>query len=95
MAIVAYTLRDGKDPVKWPPSISQCPDYFQDQGTDGHVKCVNTLNIGACGNDIEDIDFSRFKGKNLNCMRTFVSDNCGLSWDGITYGYGKDKPCTL
>jgi hypothetical protein len=94
LIIVALTIREGGDKVEWPPSISECPDYFQDHGKDGHVKCVNTLNIGRCGNKVEEIDFSQFKGQMGSCVKEEVADYCGLSWGGITYGYGSTKPCS-
>lgn len=94
LIIVALTIRDGDGKVKWPPSTSECPDYFQDHGKDGHVKCVNTLNIGRCGNELEETDFSQFKGQMGSCVKKEVADFCGLSWDGITYGYGSTKPCS-
>ena len=94
LIIVALTIREGNDKVVWPPSISECPDYFQDQGKDGRVKCVNTLNIGRCGNEIEEINFSEFKGQIGACLKEEIAGECGLSWDGITYGYGSTKPCS-
>ena len=94
LVIVALTISDGTGTVVWPPSVSQCPDYFRDHGRDGHVKCVNALNIGRCGNKVEEFDFSQFKGQRGSCVKEEVADYCGLSWDGITYGYGSTKPCS-
>ena len=34
LGIIAYYLSQGKNDMTWPPSVSNCPDYFEDQAGD-------------------------------------------------------------
>ena len=118
---------------KWPPIISNCPDYWTDipdKPNNGNIsihipgsRCVgiignNTGNIlynkkyskclnkdvngnclicnstkgDICKTDSVDFSQSLYTGADGRCEKKMWADNI-ISWDGITYGYGKHNPC--
>jgi len=73
---------------KWPPVISNCPDYFVN--TSGNM-CKNVFKLGdpsVCNGilDAEAIDFVKDSdlmsddGRKDVCSRI---KKCGLSWEGV------------
>jgi hypothetical protein len=80
----------------WPPIIGDCPDYWVDVSGNG-ARCVNTKDLGTCksssGKHLNmDFTTSQFTGSNGLCAKYTWANNCGVSWDGITYGV--NNPCT-
>jgi len=58
--------------------------------------CVNVKNLGTCpsgekSNLIMDFNVAPYNGANSSCAKYTWAKNCGISWDGITYGV--DNPC--
>lgn len=76
----------------WPPVIGECPDYWVDTSGNGG-NCVNVKNLGTCP---KDMNFTTpiFSGTNGNCSRYQWATNCGVTWDGITYGL-INNPCDV
>lgn len=79
----------------WPPLVANCPDYFTDENGDGS-KCENNLRLGIldkpnCKGPY-NFNTSPYIGSGGNCEKYNWANNCGLTWDGITYGV--KNPCT-
>ena len=97
LVLIGLALSYTKDQQKWPPITSQCPDYWQIDGSGNNAKCVNIKNLGTCkpkrGDKYLKMDFnsSAFTGSNEMCAKYTWAKNCGVSWDGITYGV--NNPC--
>lgn len=59
--------------------------------------CVNVKNLGKCPAKAGDkhlvMDFNDniYKGTNGPCQKYKWASNCGVTWDGITYGV--NNPC--
>ena len=79
----------------WPPAIAPCPDYWITQN--GTSICSNVHNLG---NDLPqcktmNFDDAQFTGADGNCAKKTWAGGCNVTWDGITYGYGKNDPCAI
>jgi hypothetical protein len=94
LVLFAYSLHNQKKKQKWPPTDSSCPDYWVEDGTNGS-KCRNVLGLGKeqCKNDV-DFSTAPYVGQNSECEKFKWAQRCGVTWDGITYGFGNDNPCT-
>ena len=94
LVLFAYSLHHQKKKQKWPPTMASCPDYWVDNGINGS-KCHNVLGLGkeSCKNDV-DFSIATYSGAQGPCNKFKWAQNCGVTWDGITYGYGSDNPCT-
>ena len=97
LTLIGFALNQGKK-GRWPPLIGDCPDYWVDLSGNGQ-KCVNKMNLGngtcrpARSDKFLTMDFTQpaFSGGNGLCAKYKWANNCGVSWDGITYGV--DNPC--
>jgi hypothetical protein len=92
LVIVGYTLIRHKKST-WPPLIGDCPDYWVDLSGNG-ANCINVKNLGNGNcNQSKHMDFTQpiFSGSNGLCAKYNWANNCGVSWDGITYGVS--NPC--
>ena len=81
----------------WPPIIGDCPDYWVDLSGNG-TACYNKQNLGTC-NKHTDIDkntmnfnVAPYNSDTTNCSKYTWATNCGVTWDGITYGV--TNPCS-
>ena len=95
LVFIGMTMSKAKSNQQWPPMTAQCPDYFS---VDVSGNCENKLNLGTCNNTQYDgtagyknFNESPYIGSNELCAKSTWAKDCGLSWDGITYGV-KD-PC--
>jgi hypothetical protein len=92
MIFIGIALSQVKDTQTWPPILSECPDYWV-QDISG--VCVNTHKLGSCPvtdtNLTMDFSTAPFTGSSGLCNKYKWATNCGLSWDGITYGV--TNPC--
>ena len=99
LTIMAFTINKKQSNVKWPPYIANCPDYWIDLSSNGSM-CYNQHSLGTCsmpiGNNKNTMDFTSeiYTGSEGDCNKKKWANNCGLAWDGITYGYGKNDPCS-
>ncbi len=84
----------------WPPMVANCPDYFVDTNGDGS-QCDNTLKLignrscmtsGSSGVFAPNFTDPPYIGDNSTCQKYNWATNCGITWDGITYGV--KNPCT-
>ena len=83
--------------TQWPPMISSCPDYWTMDGSANNPMCINVKDLGTCQPTsgsrhlIMDFNSAPYVGSNSLCAKYTWAKNCGISWDGITYGVG--NPC--
>lgn len=81
----------------WPPVVSKCPDYWEDNGTNGS-DCVNVKNLGTCaapqGSPHLHMDFTSndYTGSMGACNKYNWANNCNIFWEGVNYG--TPNPCT-
>ena len=77
----------------WPPMISQCPDYW-DASADakGNTICTNTRNLGLASTNA-DCKQKKAADLDTDCAKYTYASNCGVMWDGITYGNVAPNPC--
>jgi hypothetical protein len=98
LVFIGVTLTYSKD-QQWPPMTPECPDYWVAEGSGNNITCVNTKNLGTCppkgGDKYLKMDFnnSTFTGQNGLCAKYTWAKNCGISWDGVTYGVS--NPCQI
>lgn len=64
-----------------PPSIAECPDYFESTGKN---KCKNTQKIGSCTEGEYDFSDSKYSGVEGNKEKYKKAVACNWEWDGIT-----------
>lgn len=82
---------------QWPPMTPQCPDYWLVDGSGNNARCINVKDLGKCrpemGNKHLMMNFNTppYTGTNGMCAKYTWAKNCGLAWDGITYGV--NNPC--
>lgn len=82
---------------EWPPMTPACPDWWIMDGSGNNATCINVKDLGTCppnnGSQHLVMNFNgpAFTGANGNCAKYTWANNCGLSWDGITYGV--NNPC--
>jgi len=97
LVVVGISLSYVKNEQKWPPMTPECPDYWVSHGSDNESYCVNIKDLGTCGpygnnkHLIMNFNSNIFTGSQGNCNKYKWAKNCGISWDGITYGV--DNPC--
>lgn len=98
LVFIGINLANMKSNLTWPPNIPQCPDYWELDVSGNDIVCKNVLNLGKCSsstgstNEVVNFSTSDFTGNNALCSKYTWAKNCGVSWDGITYGV--DNPCS-
>lgn len=97
LVIIGVALAYAKDSQTWPPMTPECPDYWMIDGSGNNATCTNVKDLGTCppnsGQQHLVMNFNNppFTGSQGNCNKYRYATNCGLSWDGITYGV--NNPC--
>lgn len=97
LVVIGIALSYAKSDEAWPPVTPDCPDYWKLNGSGDNATCINVKDLGTCppqsGQKHLKMNFntSAFEGENGNCAKYNWAKNCGLSWDGITYGV--NNPC--
>jgi hypothetical protein len=96
LIIIGMALSYAKD-EEWPPTVSDCPDYWMIDGSGNNSKCINVKDLGRCppkGDDkhlIMNFNQGPFQGTNESCAKYRWSKLCDVTWDGISYGV--TNPC--
>jgi len=97
LALIGYALHRSSFSV-WPPLVGDCPDFWVDlSGNGGQCTNVHNLGNGNCkplsSQKYLTMDFTQpiFTGGNSLCAKYQWATNCGVTWDGITYGIS--NPC--
>jgi hypothetical protein len=97
LIFIGISLRYATDNKSWPPMTPECPDFWTTDGSGNNTTCINVKDLGTCkaqnGEDHLTMNFntSLFTGSNGLCSKYTWAKNCGVSWDGITYGV--NNPC--
>lgn len=97
MIFIASVLYNNKYGVDFPPTVSECPDYWLDMektvtggdsfGEDSNTiqSCINVKNLGnsSCS---KNMDFTEdfWQGTSGNCNKYKWAKACNITWDGIT-----------
>jgi hypothetical protein len=96
---INMSLSNATASMAWPPVSTNCPDYWVDIGTKGPGSgCYNSQKIGTkqCNiTTIDTMDFTSYIGSAGQCRKKRWATGCGVTWDGLTYGYGAKDPCAL
>jgi len=94
---IGISLSRGKlKSTTWPPIVGKCPDFWVDLAGNG-ASCYNEKNLGTCnlptGDQQNTMNFNVAPYNTIegNCSKYNWAKNCGVSWDGITYG--ASNPC--
>jgi hypothetical protein len=96
--ITKFKAKNKNDDKTWPPVVSNCPDYWEDNGHNGS-DCVNVKNLGTCpaqqGKTQLHMDFttSDYTGSMGTCNKYNWANNCNIFWEGVNYG--TSNPCTI
>jgi hypothetical protein len=89
--IVVGIMIQKQNKSNWPPMVPACPDWWKaTEGSDGKIMCTNVQNLGKCPGPLNPSD-PMFTGADGMCNKYKWASNCGVQWDGITYGV--DNPC--
>jgi hypothetical protein len=90
LIFIGIALSNAKDSSTWPPIVAQCPDYWEMDGSGNNATCNNVMNLGTCKSAM-NFNNAPFTGSNSACAKYNWATNCGVTWDGITYGV--NNPC--
>jgi hypothetical protein len=98
LVIIGLTLSKTSQTEMWPPVIGACPDYWVDLSGNGS-ECLNSHNLGTCNlpsdKNTNAMNFNQapFNGSTGNCSKYKWSNECKVTWDGITSGV--KNPCDV
>ena len=92
LVIIGSALMAASANPVWPPIVPPCPDWWISDGSGINAVCRNVKRMGTC--DVKEASFTgpAFTGTNGTCAKYNWANNCGISWDGITYGVS--NPCS-
>jgi hypothetical protein len=97
LVLVGITLYKKNTNQVWPPNIGDCPDFWLDMSGNGS-RCVNVKDLGTCNGSVAkgehltmDFSVAPYIGSSGNCAKYNWANDCGIAWDGITYGV--TNPC--
>lgn len=96
LIVIGVSLAGAKD-ENWPPLVPECPDFWTIDGSGNNTRCINVKDLGVCpprsGQQhlVMNFNLPLFTGSDEMCQKYKWASNCGVSWDGITYG--RDNPC--
>jgi hypothetical protein len=96
LVIIGMSLSNSNSNIVWPPVVGDCPDYWVDLKGNGE-SCYNAKSLGKCNlpmteqKNTMNFNVSPFNADNGTCSKYTWANNCGVTWDGITYGV--DNPC--
>ena len=98
LVIIGLALSFSAD-KHWPPMVPDCPDYWIMDGSGNNTTCKNIKDLGTCppnnGEQHLIMNFNNppYTGIQGACSKYNWANNCGVSWDGITYGV--PNPCNV
>lgn len=96
LILVGFALSKSKKEATWPPIVSNCPDYWMDLSGNG-TACFNEQGLGTCNipsdddKNVMNFNVSPYNTAEGGCAKYNWAKNCGVSWDGVTYG--SSNPC--
>ena len=80
--VLSYSIKSSIKSKKWPPNVSNCPDYWLDPSGDGSSCQSTDVNTGSGDLCSGTVNFSTYN----ECEKYNISNECGIYWDGINYG---------
>jgi len=86
LCFIGISLYNQKYNSDYPPTIANCPDYWEDQSDSNNgAKCVNVKNLGnpSCSNSM-DFSTGQWMGDSGKCNKSKWAKTCNLTWDGIS-----------
>ena len=81
---------------EWPPSVKDCPDYWDISNNNGTKSCVDILKINSgkgtdyCNRIFTDLFNKQYSKDESICKKKEWAKDCKVSWDGIT---NNNKAC--
>jgi hypothetical protein len=96
LVIIGIALSYSKD-KQWPPMTPSCPDYWLMDGSGNNATCTNVKDLGTCPSNngqqhlTMNFNVAPYTGSQGLCNKYKWANNCGVTWDGITYGVA--NPC--
>lgn len=100
LTLIGVSLSNLNSEVKYPPLISDCPDYWTVEKTvnsNGNTdfKCINAKELGTLASDCTEYDNSQseYKGIGGLCRKKKWADNCKITWDGVTNNPDAKNDC--
>lgn len=97
LVMIGVTLYSKGTTAIWPPFVADCPDYWLMDGSGNNSTCINIKDLGTCSpasgsaHLVMNFNDPIYTGTNGLCAKYKWATNCGVSWDGITYGV--NNPC--
>jgi hypothetical protein len=81
LCFIGIMLYRAKFNSVYPPSIANCPDYWDVSGN----FCVNSMALGNSQCNVP-MDFTQpnYSGSSGPCNKYTWAKSCNLTWDGIT-----------
>jgi hypothetical protein len=107
LIMINMSLTNATASIMWPPIKTNCPDYWEDLSGNGS-QCFNVKDIGTCSiynptfdangkpdpTSSKNFSGATYTGANGLCEKKKWAKSCNVEWDGITYGYGTNNPCS-
>jgi hypothetical protein len=107
LVVINMSLSNATATITWPPVKTVCPDYWVDIGTGAPGSgCFNTKSMGTCNlpasgatpeapgaTVLKNFTEPAYVGSGGSCAKKQWANSCGVTWDGLTYGYGEKDPC--
>jgi hypothetical protein len=99
LVIIGIALSYAKDET-WPPMVPSCPDWWIIAGTGNNATCVDVkdlIDTSKCPNSTKSKHYRKnfneavYSGSQGTCNKYRWATQCGVEWDGITYGV--NNPC--
>jgi hypothetical protein len=87
LGFIGYSIYTSQYNVTWPPSISNCPDYWG-ISSDGIYCTPNPNSYNKCSSSGDDAKFAILTYPNL-CDKHDFSKNCqpSFNWSGISNSF--------
>ena len=83
MIIIAVLMNAAKRNTRFPPQISACPDYWQQDASTGRCRNVNDLGIN-CPKQPTDFNTATYLGPGGKVAKCNFAKNCSIEWDGVS-----------
>jgi hypothetical protein len=80
--VLAYAIKSSIKSQKWPPYVSNCPDYWLDTTGNGSACKSSGVNMSPGALCSGTVNFSKYDP----CQKYNISNTCGIYWDGVNYG---------
>jgi len=98
LIILAYSIHRTIKNISFPPTITDCPDYWDvTLDSDNNIQCVNNsgINEGLGTSKCTNIQTSQFNSNgtdphNVLCQKYNWTKDCKIVWDGVS---NNSNPC--